>query len=198
MRASNSKVRCLGRYKRYYYADLTIDGRDFEDYRISKEATIHMVLRLRGAGPSPIPTPEMNIAAGGLIKQVIHRDTHRPNWDTSKTIVFNAQILNSALYQAVTGVKSLTMPIRHEVYTAHGFPYYKMNEEPSGIHGNFGLIKSVDQITGKSGRKATAKTPRVVNIGEGHKIVNPQGPLQILRSVSELEAALEGYHIASF
>ncbi|KAG9195371.1 hypothetical protein G6011_00492 [Alternaria panax] len=171
------------------------DGRDFEDYRISKEATIHMVLRLRGAGP--VPTPEMNIAAGGLIKQVIHRDMHQPNWDTTKTTVFNVQILNSMLHQAVTGAKPLVPPI-HEIYTYHGLPYYKMYEEASGTHGDFDSVKSIEQITGKAASKATIKAPRIVEIEEGHKLVNPQGPLQVLRPIIELEIALEGYHVASF
>jgi hypothetical protein len=140
----------------------------------------------------------MNVAAGGLIKQVIHRDIYQSNWDTTKTTVFNAQILNSALYQAVTGTMPPTMPIPHEIYTANGFPYYKMYEEPSGIHGNFELVKSVGQIAGRVGNKAGAEAPRTVNIGEDQKIVNPQGPLQVLHSVSALEAALEDYHIASF
>jgi hypothetical protein len=158
-----------------------------------------MVLRLRGAGPieSRIEA-EMSIAAGGLIEQVIHRDTHRSNWDTAKTTVFNAQILNSASYQAVTGSAPPTMPIPHEIYTAHGFPYYKMYEEPSGVHGDFDQVKSVGQIKGKVGSKVTVRAPQIVDIGYHHQVVNPQGPLQELRSVTEFEAVLEGYHVAEF
>ncbi|KAF7679239.1 transcription factor 3 [Alternaria burnsii] len=175
------------------------DRRTFEDYRISKEATIHMVLRLRGAGSLVhISTPEMNTAAGGLIKQVIHRDIHPPNWDTTKTTVFNAQILNSMLYQAVTGARPLVPSILHERYIHHGLPYYKMYEELSNIYSNFDMVKSVGQITGKIECKVVTKAPRIVKIGKDHENVSPPGPPQVSHTMFKLEDALESYHIPQF
>jgi hypothetical protein len=183
----------------HFNTNLTTDGHDFDDYRIYKESTIHMVLRLRGAGPvDPQQYAEMNLAAGGLIKLVICRDTHVSNWDTAKTTVFNAQILNAGLYHAVTSEGIPTLPISHEVYTAYGLPYYSMYEEASGIHGNFGLVKSVDQIQGKGAKKAAVRQPRIVHLGGAVEVVNPLGPLQEVRSVTEVLTALEGYHIAQF
>jgi len=157
-----------------------------------------MVLRLRGAGPPDPTTAQMNLAAGGLIHQVIHRDTLRPYWDVAKTTVFNAQILNAALYEIVTGRKPLTRPLSHEFYASHGFPYYKMYEENSGVYGRFGALKSVGEL--KGGEKGVVSAVKVVNggYGSGIEVMNPQGPYQVPEPVAEVEEKLEGYHIAEF
>ncbi|KAH6868018.1 integral membrane protein [Alternaria rosae] len=173
------------------------DARDFDDYRIYKESTIHMVLRLRGAGPpDPSTTAQMNLAAGGLIHQVVHADTLRPNWDVAKTTVFNAQILNASLYEAVTGMRPITRPISHEEYAEHGFPYFKIYEEKSGVYGTFGVVKSLGEGKGKG----VVSAVRVVDAGcgSGIEVMNPLGPYQVSESVAEIGEKLEGYHIAEF
>lgn len=160
-----------------------------------------MVLRLRGAGPPDPTTAQMNLAAGGLIHQVIHRDTLRPNWDVAKTTVFNAQILNAALYETVTGRKPLTRPLSHEFYASHGFPYYKMYEENSGVYGSrFGAIKSVGELKGGWKDEGVVSEVKVVDggYGSGIEVMNPQGPYLVSEPVAEVEEALEQYHIAEF
>jgi hypothetical protein len=172
------------------------DYNTFADYSIHKESTIHMVLRLRGAGPPPVPSSQMTIAAGGLIKQVIHRDYVLDNWDTAKTTVFNAQMINSVKYKSVTGIAPPTLPISHATYADNGFPYYSVYEEPSHIHGNFGMVKSVGQINGLD--KSGGANPPVYDAGPGLGVANPKGPLQQFRTVADLEKEMANYHIASF
>jgi hypothetical protein len=177
-------------------AYMTIDENTFHHYNIQKDSTMHLVLRLRGAGPAPSSSTQMSIAAGGLIKQVIHRDFYPANkWDSAKTTVFNAQMLNSAKYKTVTGMAPPTRPMDHATYAAYGFPYYSVFEEQSGIHGNFGLVKSVGQINGQD--KAGANPP-VYNAGLGLLVANPQGPYQAFRTVADIEKELANYHIADF
>ena len=48
------------------------DGRTIAHYKILYECTVHVVLRLRGAGEEPVY--EMSVAAGGKIHQVIYPD----------------------------------------------------------------------------------------------------------------------------
>jgi hypothetical protein len=155
-----------------------------------------MVLRLRGAGPQQLPSTQMTLAAGGLIKQVIHRDQYAPTWDTAKTTVFNAQMLNSALYKNLTGLNPPTLPTSHDVYAQYGYPYYSVSEEPSGIHGNFGLVKSVGQKNGLDAKGGAQ--PPVKNAGPGFLVANPKGPLQEFRTVADLEKEIADYHIAKF
>ncbi len=70
----------------------------------------------------PIADSELGIAPGGLIKQCVLEDTHPAwIWDTDRQISFNVQILNSELFQQVTGVAPPDTPIsarriRHTVY----------------------------------------------------------------------------------
>jgi hypothetical protein len=177
-------------------AYITIDEKTFHDYNIRKDSTIHLVLRLRGAGPAPTSTSQISIAAGGLIKQVIHRDFYPANkWDSAKTTVFNAQMLNSAKYKTVTGMAPPTRPMNHATYADYGLPYYSVFEEPSGIHGNFGLVKSVGQV---NGHDKAGPNPPVCDAGLGLLVANPQGPYQAFRTGADIEKKLANYHVADF
>ena len=104
-----------------------------------------MILRLRGGGVDP--NAVMGIAAGGLIKQTIIKDTHDPTiWEPSCGTIFNVQILNSASFRQVTGMDAPTTPVTAATYAQHGYPYYDLwDEKSSGIAGNFDGVKSVNE-----------------------------------------------------
>jgi hypothetical protein len=156
-------------------AYITIDEKTFHDYNIRKDSTIHLVLRLRGAGPAP---------------------SYPANkWDSAKTTVFNAQMLNSAKYKTVTGMAPPTRPMNHATYADYGLPYYSVFEEPSGIHGNFGLVKSVGQV---NGHDKAGPNPPVCDAGLGLLVANPQGPYQAFRTGADIEKKLANYHVADF
>ena len=88
----------------------------------------------------------MSVAAGGKISQVIQPDLRGNDWLRNRTTVFNVQILNSAACKAVTGVDPPDEPIDVATYAYYGFPFFSMFEEPSGISGDFEIVKSVAQI----------------------------------------------------
>ncbi|KAJ4348715.1 uncharacterized protein N0V89_010093 [Didymosphaeria variabile] len=108
---------------------------------------MHLILTLRRGGTGPLPR-EMSIAAGGKIKQAIHADTYSNEWLSDRTTVFNVQILNSAAYKVVTGNPPPSKPICAQTYAENGMPFFAIYEEPSGISGDFGMVKSVAQIDG--------------------------------------------------
>ncbi|KAK4934285.1 hypothetical protein LTR10_024396 [Elasticomyces elasticus] len=201
---------------------LIFEGRQLEDdatvfYHTGgmKEVTLDMVLRLRGGGPGPVPEghKEMGLAAGGLIKQTIVPDKHpAATWHKSATIVFNVQLLDAASFEAVTGRPAPETPVPMDTYAELGLPFFKLHEEPSGIHGAFQKVKSVGEIVGA--KEKTAKVP-VHHINKppttnaharstkhstdtklANGITNPAGPLVEFCHVTELVKELGDVKLA--
>jgi hypothetical protein len=83
----------------------------------------------------------MGIAAGGHIKQAIVEDQTwdlaQPNspecWDTTKTKVFNVQILNTVHFRRVTGIAAPNPPVSAQTYADMGLPFFSAYEEPTDV-----------------------------------------------------------------
>ncbi|KAF2649096.1 hypothetical protein K491DRAFT_708357 [Lophiostoma macrostomum CBS 122681] len=185
------------------------EGRSLSHYGIHKisEATLHIVLRLRGGGQVSDLDFKMSVAAGGKIKQVIHADYlegfHDGGWSSgqwlpSRTTVFNVQVLNTALFTSITGLAPQGCPIDVATYKAHGFPFFDFQETPTGISGssNFFAVKSVAEI---DGTKEEEVEPTVIPTGAGRQtsdieqpskpvgIINPAGPCLPFRTIRDLK-----------
>ena len=108
---------------------------------------MHLVLNLRGGGGQNPKDIALGVAPGGLIKQCILKDTNPAIiWDRDRTICFNVQILNSAMFQQVTGKAPPSTPISAKTYADQGLPFYKIYGETSNVKGDFAGIKSVKQL----------------------------------------------------
>jgi len=158
-------------------------------------------MRLRGGGGGPPLVPEMAVAAGGKIRQVIHADEKCEDWRSERTTVFNVQVLKPAVYQSVTGSSPPSKPMTAEEYKRHRYPFFKVYEEPSGISGDFSLVKSVGEID-NTVDKAVEPDTVVLGQGDGRKntptgLANPMGPLKELRTARDLKE-YDGYHVANF
>lgn len=91
----------------------------------------------------------MAVAAGGLIKQSIHRDTYSTDsWDSSSTIVFNVQILNANNFKAMTGETPPKAPRDWKTYKKAGGKFYDIPEASSSLSRFFKGVKSVGQLEG--------------------------------------------------
>lgn len=89
----------------------------------------------------------MGVAPGGFIKQCVLEDTNLATiWERDHTICFNVQILNSAMFQQVTGTAPPSTPISAKAYADQGLPFYKIYGETSTVKGDFDGIKSVKQL----------------------------------------------------
>jgi hypothetical protein len=90
----------------------------------------------------------MGIAAGGKISQTVIQDDGKHNWDSSQTKWFNVQIVNSQCFQQITGLPPPVSPVSPDLYTQHGYPFFRIWEELSHISGAFGAVRSIGEIDG--------------------------------------------------
>lgn len=170
------------------------DGRTLADYGVKNECTLHLILRLRG-GYAP-PVHKMTVAAGGNIEQTIRPDRLGSDWQPGRTTVLNVQILNSAVYQAVTGEAPPDQPLTAAKYKQYNMPFFKLYEEPGVLHGSLSQVKSVAEIDQDEDVEVV---PGTVDInGASISLVNPNGPLSKFRTVADIKKELAQVHVARF
>ena len=95
---------------------------------------------------------EMALAPGGSIKQVIVRDHYYDQtWEASKMIMFNLQLFNAGIFESLS-IPVPPTPVTATTYAAYGYPFFELDEEPSGIAGDFPLntVGELDQAKGKN------------------------------------------------
>lgn len=82
---------------------------------------------------------EMAVAAGGSIQQVIVRDRHSDDhWEPTRMVMFNLQLLNASTFESL-GISIPSTPVTAETYALYGYPFFDLEEQKSGIAGNFPL-----------------------------------------------------------
>lgn len=112
-----------------------------------RDATLHLVPRLRGGGGGHCLPQEMAIAAGGKIKQTVVPDPYSKDiWNRHATVTFNVQILNALCFYSVTGIPAPETPVSAKTYQELGLPFFKMYEEPSNVSVMFSGVNTVGQM----------------------------------------------------
>lgn len=129
------------------------------DYKIQFESTIDMqvsflFIRCMGAW---IPDKMMSVAAGGTIKQSIIEDKNDPRvWNTDKVKLINVQIINSALFEEITGMAMPPTPVSLQTYVSKGLPFFDIyNETPTNVTGSFGNVRTVSEMDSVRGARAS-------------------------------------------
>ncbi|KAI4122666.1 MAG: hypothetical protein LQ338_005682 [Usnochroma carphineum] len=171
-------------------------------------ATMLLVLKLRGGGGGPTPEEsQLGVAPGGLIKQCIIEDPYPASkWDLDRAISFNVQILNSQLFQQVTGVIPPASPISAQTYASRGLPFFDIYNEQSQVQGDFRAIKSVVAMdVEKVGKEYQEGNKDKINntadeqpIGNSVVLLNPDGTHHSFKPVSVLKAELKRMNYAQF
>ncbi len=87
----------------------------------------------------PVQTPEemlsqagmaMGVAAGGAMKQKIYPDPYGlDTWRPEPLAILRVHILNSAYFQAVTGLPAPPTPVNAKAYTDAGLPWFDLYDD---------------------------------------------------------------------
>lgn len=100
---------------------------------------------------------EMGIAAGGRMKQSLYPDPHGPDtWDNTRTGRVYVHIVNSMLYEQITGRKAPGTPITARTYAEHGYPWFDLYDEHLGdVDPSWALsgVKSIKEVDAHKGFK---------------------------------------------
>ena len=142
----------------------------------------------------------MSVASGGLINQSIVQDSFRHTldfWDKHATMIFNVQIVNSEMFQRITGDLPPATPINAKTYSGMGLPFFMLPKTLSSVCGDFDGVKSVAQMCKEKGEIKAAR-----DLQESYSfplvLPNTHPPENPFRSVSDLEESLKGQRLAEF
>lgn len=167
-----------------------------------QETTIYVQSRLSGgrlstgAAPQEAPPekvvpqePEMTISPGGLIKQDIVRDTHKPEeWDAANTILFNVQLLNSTVFRDVTNMAPPESPVDAATYAQYGLPFYALYNEPEAAETGVDDLLTVAETDAAQGKKNDT-VARVEFVRSPLIMLDPAGKKIAFRPLAHLEAS---------
>ena len=105
--------------------------------------------------PAAAPAAEMGIAAGGRMEQSIYPDPHGPDaWDNANTGRVFVHIVNSMLYEQITGRQAPATPVTARTYAEHGYPWFDLYDEQLGdVDPSDALagVKSIKELDAENG-----------------------------------------------
>ena len=95
------------------------------------------------------------LAAGGRMEQSIYPDPYGADaWDDARTGRVYVHIVNSMLYEQITGRKAPDTPVTAKTYAEHGYPWYDLYDEhlgdvePSEVLAGVKSVKEMDAEKG--------------------------------------------------
>src|SRR5262245_60568588 len=101
------------------------------------------------------PAAEMGLAAGGRMEQSIYPDPYGADaWDNTKAARVYVHIVNSMLYEQITGQRAPDTPVTAKTYAEHGYPWFDLYDEqlgdvdPSDVLTGVKSVKEVDAEKG--------------------------------------------------
>lgn len=73
------------------------------------------------------PAAPMGLGAGGRMRQEIYADEHGPDtWQDAPATELKIELVDAAIFEAVTGITAPGEPIDASTYTSHGLPWFDL------------------------------------------------------------------------
>jgi hypothetical protein len=80
---------------------------------------------------------EIAVGGGGFINQVIHSDKCNPkSWDADKRNLLPLRLFDATSFIDIFGIDPPETSITAQTYAEHGYPFFKLHEQLSGIYGD--------------------------------------------------------------
>lgn len=85
---------------------------------------------------------EMGLGAGGTMTQKIYHDPHGlAVWDPAQFAVIHVHIINSEMFQKITGKKPPESPVTQKDYESFGYPWFALYDE------NYADLKAKEKLS---------------------------------------------------
>lgn len=121
---------------------------------------------------------EMGLAAGGSMDQKIYPDPHGiDTWDVNASGRLFIHIVNSEMYQQITGETPPASPVTAQTYAQHGYPWYKLwdaemgDVSPSQTLAGVKTIGQKDAQNGFTGQQDDSPVYEKNVVGAGNPIL---------------------------
>ena len=175
---------------------------DIEEYSEKLSPILSLSAPIRLGSPEPVRflsagkrmvEIEMGIARGGSIKQQIYRDHYGvESWDESAKRMLNIRIVNSTVFQKITGMPPPESPVTIEAYQQCGIPWYHRYDETADSVApakKFSFVKSIVAIARLRGRGTQDDSPVVITPEVIRRIHTPTHKERIGNFLGRAEAS---------
>jgi hypothetical protein len=113
----------------------------------SATAAAPQALRRAAERTSPAGA-EMGLGAGGRMEQKVYPDPHGPEtWDNSRFGRVYVHIVNSLMFEELTGKRPPASPISAKTYTEHGYPWFDLYDEELGDVESSEILEGVKSVS---------------------------------------------------
>ena len=90
---------------------------------------------------------EMGLGAGGRMEEKVYPDPHGPQtWDAERYGRVYVHIVNSLLFEEITGRRPPASPVSTQTYSEHGYPWFQLYDEQLGDLETSELLEGVQSV----------------------------------------------------
>lgn len=101
---------------------------------------------------------EMGLAAGGMMKQKIYEDTHGlETWDQDNHLRLFVHIVNSEMWEEITGEEPPETPVSAKSYTDQGLPWFDLYDEEKKDLKPSAVLQKVSSVREKDAEAIAAR-----------------------------------------